>query len=259
MKRLFILFSLLIYLSPGNAQFLRNPLYIAPPAPLGDTLTWKGILGDGETIGWYNADNAARFTITADTTTVATWIDLSVNSLNLSGVAGAARPVYDNINNEVDFDGVNDYLTKSSWVYDQPITIYFVIYFENFAANDRLIRLDADNIRFYFSNTATWCIRAGGIYFCTGEAPFSYGTYYIITLIFNNDVANGSRVQLNDGSSVNIVGTINTNATSVLELSPGTGACAKFSIKEFIIRNTVEIDASKTKMIDHLNDKYTIF
>jgi len=227
---------------------------------VGSARTYLDVLNDGNTKGWYKAGDGSSTYMTLDGSVLTAWKDLSGNSNDLVNATGTDRPTWDGANLEIDFDGSDDYLIDATFAYSQPIILYMVVRIDAAAVNDVFTRITT-------STNGQWVVPAdaatkmrlwgGGSFFDTGASFFGTGTYYIFRVVWNNNVANGSKIQLNAGTAV--TGTLATANATLLEIPTTTGACPQVSIKELIVRAVSESDADQTLILNYLNSTYSVY
>jgi len=92
--------------------------------------------------GWWHAgevysDTACTVRQTTNGGSIAGLLDLSGNSRNLTQATGANQPVLDTTLNGIDFDGTNDFFTRSGPA--MPFTFYIVVEFDLWTANRSLL------------------------------------------------------------------------------------------------------------------------
>jgi hypothetical protein len=221
--------------------------------------TYLTVLNDGNTKGWYEVGDGSATYMTLDGSVLMAWKDLSGNSNDLVNASGGDRPTWDGDNSEIDFDGSDDYLIDASFAYSQPITIYYLAELVDVAAGDDLLRIatsTSGKLNLASDGVTKFRLYGGGSLFDTPASYYSTGTYYIIRVVFNNDVSNGSKVQLNAGSAV--AGTLATANATILEV-PSTNAYPQISVKELIVRTGVDSDGDQTLILNYLNSKYSVY
>lgn len=97
------------------------------------------------TLAWYDASDESTLTLIGNN--VETWAEKKGNTIrNLSQSTSSSQPVYDSMNDEVQFDGIDDYLTNTNpFMYDNGSVEVFVVAKVNGTAGDRRL-LSESNI-----------------------------------------------------------------------------------------------------------------
>jgi hypothetical protein len=169
------------------------------------------------------------------------------------------RPVKDSVNLEIDFDGVNDYLENDAVSYTFPMTIYMVVAIHADGAGKALYRLGFSTLNIRTGSLHGLTLMGGGEAFSTSDSYWTDDTYYIIRNVHNNDVSNGSKIQINANTAV--TGTLGTESGySILRIGSHNDDAASMSIKEVIFRvGIVDTDPNQTSVINYLNAKYSIY
>ena len=213
------------------------------------------------TRGWYEVGDGSATYMTLDGSVLTAWKDLSGNSNDLVNAAGTDRPTWDSGNLEIDFDGADDYLSDASFAYNQPITVYAVINIVAGATSDDIFRINtASNGKFQIQSgdpNNILILLGGGSFFSTGASAFAWDTYYIFRTVFNNDVSNGSKIQINANAAT--TGTLATASAIVFQLPSESGSTPQMSVKAVIIRTTLDDATTQTAIVNYLNAKYSVY
>lgn len=253
MKKLLLLITALFILASVEGQILRYSNYTAPKK---DTLTYAGVIGDDNTFGWYIAD---ADNITLNGSEVDYWNDISGNANHLYRAGSDQRPDWDAVNGEIDFTTIDE-LRKTSVVQSSPLTIYAVLRIDTPVAYSDLIVLAVDSyyIRLRVpSLTSAMSMTANTGYFETNTGFFSTGTYYILRIVVNDAVSNGSKIQLNENAAA--TGTLAAVTTDRIRIGGGAGTESTVSYKEIIVRANLDDADEQQLIVDYLNDKYSVY
>jgi hypothetical protein len=188
------------------------------------------------------------------------WEDQSGDGNDIVNASGTDRPADDTANDEVDFDDTDDYLADGTFAYAQPITIYAVIRINAASNLDDLLRLNSGTslkIQILDATNRSLRVWGGGSFFDTATGFYPASGYFILCVVFNNDVAGGSSIQVNGGAAT--TGTIAVASSDRIEMTTTTGANPGVSCKEIDIRTTADGSALRTAIINNLNSTYTVY
>lgn len=257
MKKLLLLITALFLLVSVEGQILRYSNYTAPtPPPEEDTLTYQGVIGDDNTFGWYIAD---ADNLTLNGSEVDYWNDISGDANHLYRAGSDQRPDWDAVNGEIDFTTLDE-LQKTSVVHNSPYSIYAVLRIDNAVAYSSILTLAVDSyyIRLRIPATTTaLSFTANAAGFETNSGFFSAGAYYVLRIIVNDAVSGGSKIQLNENTAA--TGTLAAVTTDRIRVGSGSGAESTVSIKEIILRATLDDADEQQLIVDYLNDKYSVY
>jgi hypothetical protein len=257
-KLLTILLLLLAVVAQGQMIIRANPFARAQVSS--EIVIPDSVENGYYTRGWYEVGDGSSTYMTLDGSVLTAWKDLSGNSNDLVNAAGTDRPTWDSDNLEIDFDGADDYLSDGSFVYAQPITVYAVINIVAATTSEDIFRINTGtNGKLTIQNAASTVLIAygGGSSFSTAVGAYSEGTYYIFRVVFNNDVANGSKIQINSGAAT--AGTLANASATVFQLPTESGACPQMSVKAVIIRTMLDDATTQTAIVNYLNAKYSVY
>ena len=256
MKKLLLLITALFILASVEGQILRYSNYTAPVPPEKDTLTYAGVIGDDNTFGWYIAD---ADNLTLNGSEVDYWNDISGDANHLYRAGSDQRPDWDADNGEVDFTTLDE-LRKTSVVHDSPYTIYAVLRINTPSANSSLITLAVDSyyVRATIPTTTTHIgLTANANYIEPNYDFFTEDEYFILRIVVNDTVSNGSKLQINENTAY--VGTLEAVTSDRIRLGAGNGNESDVSYKEIIIRSHLDDSNEQQLIVDYLNDKYSVY
>ena len=256
MKKLLLLITALFILASAEGQILRHGNHTAPTPPVEDTLTYQGVIGDENTFGWYIAD---ADNLTLNGSEVDYWNDISGDANHLYRAGSDQRPDWDAVNGEIDFTTLDE-IQKTSVTHNSPYTIYAVLKIDTPIAYSNLIVLATDSyyIRLRVAaTTSALSMAANAGYFETSSSFFSTGTYYILRIVVNDAVSNGSKIQLNENTAA--TGTLDAVTTDKIRIGYGGGNESTVSYKEIIFRANLDDADEQQLIVDYLNDKYSVY
>jgi hypothetical protein len=234
----------------GHKNITISNQAVAPPSFLSS---------DTYTKGWYMYGDGSATYMTRSLGYISKLEDQSGNNWDVIST-GTYRPLKDSANLEIDFDGVNDYLEDDAVSYTFPMTIYMVVAIHADVAGRSLYRLGFSITNIMSNNVHGLNIIGGGEVISSGSSYYTENTYYILRVVHNNTVSNGSKMQLNANTAV--TGTLGTeNGDSKLRLSGSDNEDgASMSLKEAIFRvGIVDSDNDQTSVVNYLNAKYSIY
>ena len=188
------------------------------------------------------------------------WEDQSGDGNDLINASGTDRPANDATNEEVDFDDTDDYLADATFAYSQPITLYAVIRINASANLDDIIRLNSSTtLKVQIPDATNRSLRVfgGGSFFDTSTGFYPSSGYFILCIVFNNNISGGSSIQVNGGTPT--TGTLAVASSDRIEITTTTGANPGISVKEIIIRTTADGSALRTAIINNLNSIYSVY
>jgi hypothetical protein len=197
--------------------------------------------------------------MTDDGSVLTQWTDQSGDNNHIVNASGTDRPAKDAVNEEIDFDDTDDVLVDATFAYAQPITVYAVIRI-NTASNldDLMAFATSTTLKIAIPDATNRTLRlwGGGSFFDTGNGIYPATTYFILIATFNNNVANGSSIQVNNGTAV--TGTLATSSSTYIKITTETGANPGISAKEIIIRTTNDDATTRNSIRTYLNSKYSV-
>jgi hypothetical protein len=257
MKRALIFLSLVLLPLISQGQMILNSrsnyvqvVVVVPPAGGAPEF----LTTDGYTMGWYIATSA---NITLDGSVITNWSDESGSSNDLVNAIGTDRPTWDSGNEEVDFDGVDDIIVDDAFVYSSPIVVYMVINIHQISRTVfRLANFGGGLVTTDVTNK--YNIAFGGVSFGGTDNEIVVDTYNIVRFVFNGDVSNGSSIRTNEGTLK--VGTLGAASSAYFSLGgKDTDNTGNQSIKEIIIRTTIDDSTNNQSILDYLNTKYSVY
>lgn len=260
MKKLLIIPLLLLSLLQVEGQIIRaNPFARAQAS--GTVAVHDSIDSDAYYLHarFLYGDGSATY-MTDDGSVLTQWTDQSGDNNHIVNASGTDRPAKDAVNEEIDFDDTDDYLSDGTFAYAQPITLYAVIRINAASNLDDLLRLNSSTtckIQIADATNRVLRVVGGGSFFDTGSGAYPSSGYFILCVVFNNNVSNGSSIQVNGGSVT--TGTLATASADRIEFTTTTGANPGVSAKEIDIRTTADGSTLRTAIINNLNSRYSIF
>lgn len=241
MKRLFTFIIGLFLFVSLNGQILRYSNYT-----VGDTLTWQGVIGDTNTIGWYDATKTSS--ITKDgSNLVSSWADLSGNGNDLVQTTETYKPTW----TDAAFDFISfaddDILADAAFALSQPVSIWIVLRNESFTNFDYVMRFNSSpDYHISQTNGPTFTLNMGTAL----SKSVSEDTWDIYEFVLNGV---SSSITINNGAAT--TGDANTGSLTYFRIGH-TSLCADVDIAEIIVRDQEDIAESKTLIYNYLNTKY---
>lgn len=232
---------------------MTAPVYVEPEEPPSEP---SFLASDGYTFGWYIAD---ADNLTLNGSEVDYWNDISGDANHLYRAGSDQRPDWDAVNGEIDFTTLDE-IQKTLVVHNSPFTIYAVLRIDTPIAYSDLIILATDSyyIRLRIAaTTSALSIAANAGLFATSSSFFSTGTYYILRIVVNDAVSNGSKIQLNENTAA--TGTLAAVTSDKIRIGYGSGSESTVSYKEIIFRANLDDAEEQQDVVDWLNYKYTVY
>ena len=214
------------------------------------TSSIPAVLTDGNTVGWYIADDLT--TITKDgANLVSSWNDKLASGHNLVQATGTNQPLWSS--SGILFDGVDNYMQTATFTLIQPEFIYIVI---------NQIAWTSDHIIFDGYTTA------GGLLYQRTTTPqiAAYAGSYLNNTNLPVNTLGIVRVLFNGASSK-----VTVNATTPVTGAGGSGNMAGFTlgnqgnhgggygniqVKEVILRKVADNSTDEASIYSYLKSKY---
>ena len=239
-----------------QGQILRYSNYVAPTPPEEDTLTYQGVIGDGNTMLWVDFTQE----ITSAGGRVSVWGDLTSNGNDLLQATGDNQPYL--VASGIQFYGnaYTHYLKTAAFTLIQPEFIYMVVNLVQWSNSDGLFDGNADEGGLFYCHATTPHVQlaagAGG-----PEAHVPINEFCILRVLINGA---SSKVIVNDGSGdgESVTGNAGTNNMGGFTLGRWGSTNSYHSVitvKEIIIRKVSDTSGNETLILDYLNDKYSIY
>jgi hypothetical protein len=247
MRRFFFILSFLLFLIPNYGQTGRYPLYTGY-----DTLTWQGMIGDGNTEMWYDYMYVSKDA--ADSVHV--WRDISGNDKDFQQNDSTKQAIW-NATTGITFDGVNDFYRVNLVSAAQPITVYIVIKQVSWTANDRAITLSESASFNVYQSTTTPNLRTTAGTASGFITTLATGNWGILTIVYDGAT---SILALNNADEV-VTGDFGTNGCDDIAIGSnynGTSNFGNFSFKEIIVRSIEDSAYSRLLIYNYLMYKYSL-
>jgi hypothetical protein len=214
----------------------------------------EALLSDGNTFGWYKADESS--TITKDGSNyMSKWADFLAAGNDLNGT-GTSKPIADGVS--VLFDGSDDRIATGAKTWNQPALILMVVKEVSYRQHDTYLSggVGGDNCMVRSNYGSYLIIYAGNL---VTALPTPVTTYHIIEICYNG--ANGYSAI--DGGGKNPIGSGDFGTLPMQGLMIGddvtnNGRNANIDVKEIIARKTVFNDTDRATIIAYLKTKYSI-
>lgn len=210
------------------------------------------ILYDGNTVGWYIADDLSTITYGVGNL-VAQWDDFLESGRDLAQAVGADQPLWSA--NGVLFDGASEFMkVAGGFVYVEPQQIYMVINAVTHTANDYIYDGNANNDAVIFqSNPSPRIIGSPG--FWVTNDNLTINTDHILRVLMNG-ASSFIRVDETAAANGNTGGTDLDGFTLAARADGNNGS--NIQVKEVILRNIDDTAANEQIIYDYLADKYSI-
>jgi hypothetical protein len=151
-------------------------------------------------------------------------------------------------------------LRKTSVVETSPFTIYAVIRINTPSANSSLITLAVDSyyVRIIVPTTTTHLgLIANTGYIEPNNDFFTEDEYFILRVVINDDVSNGSKLQINENTAYS--GTLVSVTSDRIRIGAGNGNESNTSIKYLLFRANLDDNDEQAAVIAWLNDTYSVY
>jgi hypothetical protein len=220
-------------------------------------VTYKDILGDGNTVAWYKADSLETITKSNPgdpniDNLVSAWKDCLGSGNDLGdGTNAWTRPIWSA--NGILFDGSNDFMKTAAFTLNQPVTIYIVLKVVSFSAWMTIIDGGTANYGALLERATTPTIGAFAGTNALETGDLAVNTWGIVTIVFNgasssiqvdnHDAVTGDAGSANPGGIVigaNISGTANSN----------------IQVEEIIYRKVADSSPNKILIQNYLKAEY---
>ena len=228
-----------------------SPGIVASAKTIGASWDTTGIFSDGDTKGWYIADTN-NYTTVGDTA-ISQWDDMSGTDNHLDMSNTTFQPKYLSTPDRVSFDGGYQYMAVASFVYSQPNIVYVVWKQVSYVTNDFLMRFRSSPMVKLTQKTNANTISATSLFYSTDEPTAD--TWVIQRFVWNGS---SSKIQLNVNDAV--TGDVGIGDFSYFRLPDiDNNVAAELEIREIIIRNANDSDATQANIMGYLNSKYSIY
>jgi len=205
------------------------------------------ILGDGNTVGWY--DSQILSTITKDESNIVSkWEDALLSGNDLVPVAALAERYPTWSSDGILFDGTKNHL-RDAFTYDSPQCIYIVLKQITWTLNDILFDgYTAATMPFsQYQETPKLLIKG-----CVQTTP-PIDTYFIARIRLKNG---SNKFTINNGSAVTSTqAAVNAGGFAIGGNGNG-GQCANLQVKEIILRAIDETEEYEKIIYNYLAQKY---
>lgn len=259
-KLLLLLFSLCLFATVEGQIIRANPFAKAQvasgPVAVHDSIDASAYYLHAR---FLYGDGSATY-MTDDGSVLTQWTDQSGDNNHIVNASGTDRPAKDAVNGEIDFDDTDDVLVDATFSYATAVTVYAVVRVNSASNNDDFFTLGTTtNCKVQILDATNRSLRVwrGGSFFDTANGFYPASTYFIVCVVFNNDVVNGSSIQVNGGAAK--TGTLASASTSFLKITTETGANPGISAKEFNYRTTADDSTLRTAIINNLNSTYSVY
>lgn len=205
-------------------------------------------ISDGNTVGWYIADDLT--TITKDGgNLVAQWNDKLGSGHDLLQSDDTKKPVWSA--SGITFDGSNDYM-QSAFTLNNGCSGYMVLNVLNYVATNKYL-VDGITTATYalYQNTLTKLYLYG---FYNDE--FTTGSLHILRGVVKSGT-NASKLIVDNGTT--FTGSNYSNLGGITLASKGDGtSCCNVLFREVIFRKVVDNSTDETSIYNYLATKYSI-
>lgn len=211
--------------------------------------TTPPILDDGNTVAWFDMDLAY---ITKDGSDfVSVWADRTSNGNDLAQAVGTNQPLW--TVDGVLFDGVDNFM-DSSFVWEQPSTIYVVMEQVTWTANEVLFSNYEVGLIGLQQRSSTPRIRmqtsAGS---SDNSLDLAIGTYGVVTIALDGV---SSEFIVDENAALSFNAGLNGMDGLTLGSSAIQTTYGNVEFKEAICRNGVDTSADQSIIYNYLKDKY---
>jgi hypothetical protein len=211
--------------------------------------SYPAVLNDGNTVGWYLADDLT--TLTLIDTSVSRWNDKLGSGRDLIQATGSYQPLWVTPGT-IRFDGIDNYLKTDAFTYGQPAFVYILFKQITWSDSDRIFAGNVASSNALTQGTSTPIIRQVCSTGPTGadSGELTVGTWGIVRLLYNGA---SSRIQVNNG----VVDTGNAFTTIFGGITLGRRGDSNdyygnFEVKEIILRNVADSAPDETAIYNYL-------
>ena len=215
------------------------------------TQDYPGQINDGNTVAWYIADELS--TITKDgSDLVALWADYLGSGRDLVQGTGADKPMWSE--NGVLFGGGSDFMKTAAFTLVQPEMIYIVFKNVTWILNTWVLDGNATFSGALYQTPNTPDIRAyaGSVSDINSNLPVN--TFGIVRILFNGV---SSTIQVDETTqTTRNFGAADMGGFTLGARGDGLASFANIQIKEVILRNVDDTDATEEAIFRYLKRKY---
>ncbi len=208
---------------------------------------YLALLNDGNTVGWYLADNLA--TITKDGSDfVSQWNDYLAGGNNLLQAAGTNQPLWVSPGT-IRFDGVDNFLKCVAFTYNQPEEIWLICKLVSYTYVDYLFDGNTVNKGVIYQDSVPNTLKAYAGTSSAANANLSINTWGVIRVLFS-----GAASEFKIDATATVTG--NFGASNMGGFTLGSTATPSnygtIEVKEVILRKIADTASDITLIYDYL-------
>lgn len=215
----------------------------------GGGAAYPAILDDGNTVGWFEDDEANFVKDGSDI--VSQWTDLSGQNNHLLQGQPGKQPVWSSTG--VLFNGTSDFL-KATFTFEQPEFMYLVFKQKTWTSNDRIFDgPSATNSGMIYQVTSSPIIKsyAGSVQLASSDLALD--TFGIVRCLFNGA---GSRFTVNNNTpETGDSGSTDMGGITLAANQTGGNNWAHIEVKALVIRKSADSVADSDLIYDYLKKK----
>jgi hypothetical protein len=219
------------------------------------------VIYDGNTVVWYDFTDLS--TITKDSNDfVSRWKDKLNSGRDLIQNTGISQPKWFN-NDGVLFDGINDFMQTSSFLYNKPTMIYMVYKINELQSNKTYnVILDCNSstrrLVFYYKEPTFYSIYSGNETYT--NIPITTNQYFIARIKFYSLLINN--LKINDVLSLDYNVGSHVGGDGILLGKIGAGQTIdcfpNIVVKELLYRVGIETSENEEIIYNYLKNKYNL-
>lgn len=213
------------------------------------------VIEDGNTVGWYIADDLT--TVTKDGSDfVSVWEDKLASGRDLLQAVGTNQPLWV-LDDGILFDGIDNFMKTLPFTFNQPEMIYMVIQNKTWAHGLVLFDGNATNTgNIYLISFSPQIQASSGGVFSDGNINLTLNTFHIVRLLFNGS---SSKLQIDETSATLIsFGSVNMEGFTLGAFGGGSARWSNIQVKEVILRKVADTTQDEQDIYDYLANKYSI-
>jgi len=206
------------------------------------------ILDDGNTVGWYIAEE--KYMTKDEMDSVSQWEDINVNDNHLTA-SNLAQPIWGD--DSITFNGTTN-LMGDTFTWNQPCMMYIVMKQKTWTINEYMLSNTLTGFIGFQQRNASPQVRmvtSGG--YSSNSSDFLLDTWSVIRILINGS---GSFLKINGHDALTFSSaSINMNGLFI-GADDGLTTYANICFKEIICRKIEDSDSDETIIYNYLKDKY---
>jgi hypothetical protein len=207
----------------------------------------------GNTVGWYASDDLT--TITKDgANAVSRWNDKLLSGRDLIQATGTNQPLWSA--DGVLFDGSDNFMKTTAFTWNQPEFIYMVVKQITWVDTESIFDGNTLHSGVFQQRTLTPGLKVYADSFSDINSNLTLDTWGIVRVLFNHDVAGGSKLQVNNTIPITGDFGISNMGGFILGCKANIASWANIQVKEIILRNVADSVPNETSIYNYLATKY---